>query len=120
MLGRCERWKRTRVREARRIRFILTQLLTESRHEAQGASSLPPDVPNPLIDHRSVDNRVRNRAMAHKGLKRPCVDSARRQGVSGSVPQHVGVDLEWQLSGFAKPFNQLLGTVDGKRRLPLR
>ena len=34
--------------------------------------------------------------------------------------QHVGMDREWQLSGHAQPFNQLLGAVDGKGRLPFR
>ena len=57
--------------------------------------------------------------MAHKGLQCPRIDSSCRQGVSSSMAQHVSVDLEWQLSGLAKPFNQLLSTVDGKRRLAL-
>ena len=51
--------------------------------------------------------------MAHEGLKRPRIDSSARQGVSSSVPQHVSVDREWQLSGLAKPFYELLSTVDG-------
>ena len=57
--------------------------------------------------------------MAHEGLKRACIDSSTGQGVPSSVAQHVSVDREWQLSGHAKPFNQLLGTVDRKRRLTL-
>jgi len=57
--------------------------------------------------------------MAHKGLQRPRIDPASRQGVSGGMAQHVRMDREWQLSGLAKPFNQLLGTVDGKGRLAL-
>jgi hypothetical protein len=58
--------------------------------------------------------------MAHKGLQRPCIDSAGRQGVSSSVAQHVGMYLEWQLSGLAKPLYELLGTIDGEGRLALR
>ena len=57
--------------------------------------------------------------MAHKGLKRPCIDTTSRQGVASSVPQHVSMDLERQLSGHAEPFYELLGTVDGKGRFPL-
>jgi len=41
-----------------------------------------------------VDNRIADRAMAHKSLKRPCIDSTGRQSVSGSMPQHVGMDRE--------------------------
>ena len=49
--------------------------------------------------------------MAHECLKSPCIDSTSRQGVSRSVAQHVSMDLEWQLSGHAEPFYELLGTV---------
>jgi hypothetical protein len=35
------------------------------------------------------------------------------------MPQHVGVDREWQLSGLAKPLYELLGTVDRQRGLTL-
>ncbi len=76
-------------------------------------SSLAPDVSDALVGYRSVDNRVRDGAMAHECLQRPRIDPAAGQGVPGSVAQHVSVDREWQLSGHAKPFNQLLGTVDG-------
>ena len=68
-------------------------------------SSLAPDVSDPLVRHRGVDNRVRDRAMAHEGLKRACVDSSTSQGVPSRVAQHVSVDREWQLSSHAKPFN---------------
>jgi hypothetical protein len=53
--------------------------------------------------------------MAHECLQRPGIDSTACKGVPGSVPQHVSVDREWQLSGHAKPFYQLLRAVDGKR-----
>ena len=55
-----------------------------------------PDVPDPLVSHRCVDNRVRDRAMAHEGLKRTRIDPASSQGVPGSVAQHVSVDREAQ------------------------
>jgi hypothetical protein len=42
------------------------------------------------------------------------------QGVARSVALHVRVDRDWRLSGHAKPFYQLLGAIDGQRRLPLR
>jgi hypothetical protein len=58
--------------------------------------------------------------MAHEGLQRSRIDSSGRQRVAGSVPQHVSMGREWQLGGLAKPFYELLGAVDGKRRLPLR
>jgi hypothetical protein len=58
--------------------------------------------------------------MAHEGLQCSCIDSASRQGVSGSMAQHVRVDREWQPSCLAKPFNELLRTIDGKGRLALR
>ena len=53
--------------------------------------------------------------MAHERLQRPGIDPACRKSVSGSVAQHVGVDWEQQLSGYAKPLYELLGAVD--RRL---
>src|SRR5690348_9142791 len=73
---------------------------------------LPPDVADALVSYRSVDNRVRDRAVTHKGLKRPCVDSPCRQGVASSMAQHVSVDREWQLRSLAKPFYKLLSAVD--------
>jgi len=57
--------------------------------------------------------------MAHEGLQRSCIDSTGRQGVARSMSQHVSMDREWQLSGPATPFNQLLGAVDRKRCLAL-
>jgi hypothetical protein len=54
--------------------------------------------------------------MAHERLQRPGIDPARRQSVPGSMAQHVRMDRERQLSRRAKPLNQLLGAVDGKRR----
>ena len=51
--------------------------------------------------------------MAHEGLQRPGINSTTRQGVASSVPQHVSMDREWQLSSHAKPFYKLLGTIDG-------
>ena len=42
--------------------------------------------------------------MAHEGLKRSCIDSTSRQSVTSSMPQHVGMDWEGQLSGLSKPF----------------
>jgi hypothetical protein len=53
----------------------------------------------------SLDNRVRDKAMAHEGLKRTRIDPAAGQGVPGSVAQHVSVDREWQLSSHAKPLD---------------
>jgi hypothetical protein len=86
----------------------------------QREKSFPPNVSDALVSDRRVNNRVRNRAMAHERLKRPGVDSACRQGVASSVTQHVGVDPEGQSSSLAKPFNQLLGAVDRKCRLAFR
>src|SRR5690349_2979083 len=83
------------------------------------ADSLSPYVTNPLVGHGSIDHRVRDRAMTHESLKRPCIDSTSRQGIAGSMPQHVSMDRKWQLSGLAKPFYKLLGVVDRKRRFPL-
>src|SRR3954454_18951205 len=57
--------------------------------------------------------------MAHEGLQCPRIDSTARQGVAGCMAQHVSMDREWQLSSDAKPFNQLLRAVDGKRCLAL-
>jgi hypothetical protein len=58
--------------------------------------------------------------MPHECLQRPGIDSTSRQGVAGSVAQHVRVDWERQPSGRAKPVYELLGAVDGKGRLTLR
>src|SRR5215831_14615323 len=74
--------------------------------------SLAPDVSDPLVGHRGVDNGVGDRAMAHEGLQGPRIDSTSRQGVASRMPEHVGMDREWQLSGHAKPFNQLLRAID--------
>ena len=74
--------------------------------------SFAPDVSDALIDDRSVDDRVRDRAMTHEGLQCPCIDSTSRQGVASSMAQHVSMDREWQLSGLAKPFYELLSAVD--------
>ena len=72
------------------------------------------------LNNRSrSDNGVRNRAMAHESLQRPCIDSTGRQGVASGVPQHVSMDREWQLSGHAKPLYQLLCAIDGQRSLSL-
>ena len=73
--------------------------------QGRGWFSFAPDVSDPLVSHRSVDNRVRDRTMAHECLQRPGIDSSTGQGVPSSVAQHVSVDREWQLSGHAKPFN---------------
>jgi len=51
--------------------------------------------------------------MAHEGLQRSRIDPSARQGVSSRMAQHVSMDREWQLSGRAKPFYELLGAVDG-------
>ena len=50
--------------------------------------------------------------MAHEGLQCPRIDSTSRQGVASGMSQHVSVDREWQLSGLAKPFYELLSTID--------
>ena len=50
--------------------------------------------------------------MAHERLQRSCIDSTGRQGVASGMSQHVGMDREWQLSGLAKPFYELLGAVE--------
>jgi len=49
--------------------------------------------------------------MTHKSLQRSCIDFTSRQGVASSMPQHVRMDREWQLSGLAKPFYELLRAV---------
>jgi hypothetical protein len=74
--------------------------------------SFAPDVSDSLVSDRRVNNRVRDRAMAHEGLQRSRIDPACRQGVASSMPQHVSMDWEWQLSSLAKPFYELLGAVD--------
>ena len=42
---------------------------------------LAPEVSYPLVSHGGVDNRVRDRTMAHESLKRPGIDSSTGQGV---------------------------------------
>jgi len=51
--------------------------------------------------------------MTHECLQRPCIDSTSRQGVASRMAQYVSMNWEWQLSGHAKPFYELLGAVDG-------
>jgi hypothetical protein len=77
-----------------------------------GFLSLAPDVSDPLVSDRSIDNGVRDRAMAHESLKHSCIDSSGRQGVSGSMAKHVSMNGEWHLCGQAKAFYELLGAVD--------
>jgi len=81
--------------------------------------SLAPDVPDTLIGHRGVHNGIRDRAVTHEGLQRSCLNPSARQGVTSGMAQHVRMDREGQLSGHAKPFNQLLGAVDGQGSLAL-
>jgi len=78
-----------------------------------------PDGSDTFVGDLRVDDGIRDRAMAHEGLQGPGIDSSGRQGVASGMAQHVGMYSEWQLSGLAKPFNQLLGAIDGKRRLAL-
>src|SRR4051794_22318838 len=74
--------------------------------------SFAPDVADALIGYRGVDNGVGYRAVAHEGPQRSCIDSAGRQGVASSMAQHVSMYREGQLSGLAKPLNQLLGAIN--------
>jgi hypothetical protein len=46
--------------------------------------------------------------MAHKRLQGTRIDSTARQGVAGGI-------REWQLSGHAKPFDELLSAIDWSR-----
>src|SRR5262245_16011347 len=57
---------------------------------------LAPDVANPLVGDRCVDNRVRDRAMPHEGLQRPCIDSTARQGTryATCAPNHKVILLQ--------------------------
>jgi hypothetical protein len=48
--------------------------------------SLAPDVTDALVSDRGVNDGVRDRAMPHEGLQRPCIDSTSRQGVAGGMP----------------------------------
>ena len=82
--------------------------------------SFAPDVSDAFVGYSGIDNGVRDRAMAHECLQSPRIDSARRQGVSSIVPQHVSMYLERHPSGLAKPLYELLGTIDGEGRLALR
>ena len=75
--------------------------------------SFAPDVADALVGDGGVDDRVGDRAMAHEGLKGSCIDSTGRQGVSGSMTEHVGVDREWQSGGLAKPFYEPLSAIFG-------
>jgi hypothetical protein len=68
---------------------------------ASYAASLAPDVANALVSHRSVNNCIRDRAVPHEGLKRPCIDTSTSQGVACRMPQHVRVDRERQVSSHA-------------------
>jgi hypothetical protein len=49
--------------------------------------SFAPDIADSFVGHSSVNQRVRNRAMAHERLQRPGIDPARRQSVPGSMAQ---------------------------------
>ena len=76
------------------------------------AISLAPDVADALVGDRRVNDGVGDRAVAHKVLKRSCIDATGGKSVASSVPQHVSMDREWQLGGHPKPFYELLGTID--------
>ena len=61
------------------------------------AASSAPDVSDPLVGHRGVNNGVRDRAMAHESLQRPRIDSPGRQHIAGSMARHVSMNREWKL-----------------------
>jgi hypothetical protein len=73
----------------------------EAAHHAEtamGRSLLPPEVFEPVRGQFGVPNRVLNVPMAKVRLQRPRVMARIRQGEAASVPEHVRVGLELQLS----------------------
>ena len=63
------------------------------------SGSLAPNVADALVGDRRVNDGVGDRAVAHKVLKRSCIDATGGKSVASSVPQHVSMDRERQLSG---------------------
>ena len=53
--------------------------------------------------------------MPHERLQRAGVYPAPGKGISCAVAKHVDVDGKGQSGGLAKPFNELLGAIDGQR-----
>src|SRR5262249_58530716 len=71
-----------------------------------------PDIPEALVGDGRVDDRIGDRPVSHEGLQGSGINTAPRKGIPGRVPQHVGMDREWQPGSLAKPLNELLGAVD--------
>src|SRR4029450_1835235 len=78
---------------------------TDDREDDQALQQIPhslaPDGSDTFVGDRGVNDCIRDRAMAHEGLQGPCIDSPCRQGVAGSMAQHVSMYSEWQLSSLA-------------------
>jgi len=55
--------------------------------------------------------------MAHERLQRAGIYAAPGKGIASAVAQHVDVDGKGQPGGLTKPFNELLGAIDGQRRV---
>jgi hypothetical protein len=67
------------------------------------SGSLSPDVANALVSHRCVNNRIRDRAMAHKGLQRPCINPA---GVEFIDENGGGLDVRFRKPRAKEPKKQ--------------
>ena len=59
-----------------------------------------------------IDDRICDRPVPHEGLQGTGIDATARQRIASRVPQHVGMDGEWQPSSLAKPLYKLLSAVD--------
>jgi hypothetical protein len=76
-------------------------------------------MPDSLVGDGRVNDCIGDRPVPHEGLQRPGINPAPRQGIPGRVPEHVGMDEEWQPGGLPKPLNELLGAVNRQGCLTL-
>src|SRR5262249_17973861 len=58
-----------------------------------------PNRPNSLVGYGRVDHRVADRLMPHEGLQCTGINTTACQRVSGAVPQHVGMNAEFEACG---------------------
>jgi hypothetical protein len=89
------------------------QLIIKSRHRNQGR--LAPDVFERLRRHRGVAHGVRNAGVSEIVLEASSIHSTGRQSVARRVPEHVNVNWERQLGGFASSLDHATNSHAAER-----
>jgi hypothetical protein len=81
--------------------------------------SIAPKVLEPRRRQLRIPDRVLDVLVPHPGLDCPCVVAGVSEGVAASVPEHVGVDREGEISARADALNQPINGVPCEQASPL-